>query len=65
MHSKKDFNVLKHCIDFIQQRKRDITNGDSPFSEGDKEISYSIAEERIFPIPFCECCENIGMNINP
>ncbi len=58
MHSKKDFNVLKHCIDLIQQRKRDITNGDSPFSEGDKEISYSysIAEERIFPIPFCECC---------
>lgn len=53
MKDNNDSSVLKECINFIQQSKRDIVNGDSPFSEGDKEKSYGIAEERIFPIPKC------------
>jgi hypothetical protein len=48
MNDNNNSSVLKECINFIQQRKRDIINGDSPFIEGDKEKSYGIAEERIF-----------------
>ena len=60
MNSKKVFNVLKECIDFIQQRKQDIINGDSPYSEGDNEKSYDIAEERIFQIPSCDISRKLA-----
>ena len=60
MDSKKDFNVLKECVDFIQQRKQEINIGDSPYSEGDKEISYGIAEERIFPTMFCDVSRKLA-----
>ena len=46
MNDNNNFSVIKECIDFIQQRKREIDIGDSPFTEGDSEISYGIAEER-------------------
>jgi len=60
MNSKKEFNVLKECIDFIQQRKREIDTRDSPFTEGDSEIGYGIAEERIFPIPVCDISRKLA-----
>jgi len=60
MDSKKESNVLKECIGFIQQRKREIGIEESPYTEGDKEISYDIAEERTFPIPFCDVSRKLG-----
>lgn len=54
MNDKSNPSVLKECIDFIQQRKREINIEDTPFTEGEKEISYDIAKERIFPIPHCD-----------
>jgi len=60
MDSNKDFNVLKECVDFIQQRKRETHTGDSPFTEGDKEINYDIAEERIFQIPSCDILRKLA-----
>jgi len=60
MNDNNNSSVLKECIDFIQQRKRDIINGDSPFIEGDKEKSYGIAEERIFSIPFCDVSRKLA-----
>jgi len=60
MNDNNNSSVLKDCIDFIQQRKRDVISGDSPFIEGDKEKSYGIAEERIFPIPFCDVSRKLA-----
>ncbi len=54
MNDKNNPSVLKKCIDFIQQRKREINIEDTPFIEGEDEISYDIAKERIFSIPICD-----------
>ncbi|GAH73041.1 unnamed protein product [marine sediment metagenome] len=51
MNSKKDFNVLKECIDFIQGSKRGLIKGDTLYIEGDKEVRVDIIEDRIFQIP--------------
>lgn len=45
MNDNSNPSVLKECIDFIQQREQDIIDEDSPFSEGDDDISYDIAKE--------------------
>jgi len=60
MNDDNNPSVLKECIDFIQQHKRDIIGEDSPFSEGDDEISYDIAEERIFSIPICDVSRKLA-----
>ncbi len=60
MNDDNNPSVLKECIDFIQQRKRDIIGGDSPFSEEDDGISYDIAEERIFSIPICDVSRKLA-----
>ena len=60
MNDNNNPSVLKECIDFIQQRKRDITSEDSPFTEGENEISYDIAKERIFPIPVCDVSRKLA-----
>jgi len=60
MNDNNNPSVLKKCIDFIQHRKREINIGDSPYSEGEKEISYGIAEERIFSIPICDVSRKLG-----
>ena len=44
MISKKDFNVLKECIDFIQGSKRGLIKGDTLYTEGDKEVSFDITD---------------------
>jgi len=38
MNEKQDFNVLKECIDFIQGSKRELIEGDTPYTEGDSFI---------------------------
>ena len=53
MNGKKDFNILKQCVDFIQNHKGELIKGDNPFSEDDKEVSFDITEDRIFKIPEC------------
>jgi len=60
MNSKKDFNVLKECIDFIQNYKRELIEGDTPYTEGDKEVSFDITEDRIFQIPECDDIRKLG-----
>ncbi len=60
MNDDKNPSVLKDCIDFIQQRKREINIEDSPFIEGENEISYDIAKERIFPIPDCDVSRKLA-----
>lgn len=47
---RKDLNVLKECIDFIQNHKRDLQEGDLPYTE-EQEISFDISEKCIFVIP--------------
>ena len=54
MNDKNNPSVLKECIDFIQQRKREIDIEDTPFIEGEDEIIYDIAKEIIFSIPICD-----------
>ena len=54
MNDDNNPSVLKKCIDFIQQSKREFKIEDTPFTEGEKEISYDIAKERIFSIPYCD-----------
>lgn len=54
MNDNNNPSVLKECIDFIQQRKREINIEDTPFIEGEDETSYEIAKERIFSIPSCD-----------
>lgn len=56
----KDILPLKDCIDFIQNSKRDIILGDSPYSEGEKETSFDITEERIFNISDCNDIRKLG-----
>jgi len=56
----KDILPLKDCIDFIQNSKRDIILGDSPYSEGEKERSFDITEERIFNISDCDDIRKLG-----
>jgi hypothetical protein len=51
---------LKECIDFIQSCKREIVEDDSPFSEGDDEVSFDITEDRIFRIPKCNDSGKLG-----
>lgn len=51
---------LKECIDFIQSCKKEIVEDDSPFSEGDDEVSFDITEERIFRIPKCNDIKKLG-----
>ena len=60
MNEKQDFNVLKECIDFIQSSKRDLIDGDTPYTEGDKEVSFDITEDRIFQIPDCDDIRELG-----
>ena len=60
MNDNNNSSVLKDCIDFIQQHKREINIGDTPFTEGEKEISYDIVKERIFPIPVCDVSRKLG-----
>ncbi len=60
MNGNNNSSPLKECIDFIQQRKRDIIDEDSPFSEGDDGISYDIAKERIFSVPICDESRNLA-----
>lgn len=60
MNNKKDFNVLKECIDFIQEYKRELIEGDTPYTEGDKEVSFNITEERIFQITGCDDNRKLG-----
>lgn len=60
MNEKQDFNVLKECIDFIQGSKRDLIDGDTPYTEGDKEVSFDITEDRIFQIPDCDDIRKLG-----
>ena len=60
MNDDNNSSVFKECIDFIQQRKRDISDEDSPSSEGDDGISYDIAEERIFSIPICDVSRKLA-----
>ena len=60
MNDQKDFNVLKECIDFIESCKREIIEGDTPYTEGDKEVSFDITEDRIFQIPDCDDTRKLG-----
>jgi len=60
MKDNSNSPVLKECIDFIQKHKSEMNIGDSAYTEGDKEISYGIAEERIFPIPICDVSRKLG-----
>jgi len=60
MNNKKDSNILKECIEFIQEHKRELTKGDIPYVAGEKEVSFDITEERIFKIPLCEDQRKLG-----
>ncbi|MFX1591981.1 MAG: DNA double-strand break repair nuclease NurA [Promethearchaeota archaeon] len=60
MKNKKDTTVLKECIEFIQKHKKILTEGDTPYITGEKEISYDITEERIFKIPQCADKRKLG-----
>jgi len=60
MNDKEDLNVLRDCVEFIQERKKEFGLGDSPFTEGDKEKSFGINEERIFSIPFCDITRRLA-----
>ena len=60
MNDNNNSSVLKKCIDFIQHRKREMDIGDKPFTEGDEEISYDIAEDRIFSIPSCDVSRRLA-----
>ena len=51
---------LKECIDFIQSCKRKLVEDDSPFSEGEDEVSFDITEDRIFRIPECKDIRKLG-----
>lgn len=51
MNTKKESNIIKKCIDFIETKKKESLDGDGPYSEGENEESFDITEERIFPIP--------------
>ena len=60
MNNKKELNVLKECINFIQSYKREIIEGDTPYTEGDKEVSFDITEDRIFQIPEWDDIRKLG-----
>ncbi len=60
MNDDNNPSVLKDCIKFIQQHKREAPFEDTPFIEGEDEISYDIAKERIFPIPICNISQKLG-----
>ena len=60
MNNKKDLNILKECVEFIQERKRELTIGDTPYITGEKEKSFDITEGRIFKIPPCEDQRKMG-----
>ncbi|MFX0057387.1 MAG: hypothetical protein ACFE8J_03715 [Candidatus Heimdallarchaeota archaeon] len=51
---------LKECIDFIQSYKKGLIEDDSPFSEGDDEVSFDIVEDRIFRLPKCDDIRKLG-----
>jgi hypothetical protein len=60
MNDENSSSVLRECIDFIQERKRDVKPTDSPSTEENGEISYDIAEERIFQIPECDTARKLA-----
>jgi hypothetical protein len=47
---RKDLKALKECINFIQNHKRDLHEGDLPYAE-EQEIGFDISEKHIFVIP--------------
>jgi len=51
MNTKKEANILKKCINFVETKKKEAFDGDIPYTEGENEESYNITNERIFPIP--------------
>lgn len=60
VNNKKDLNVLKECIEFIENYKRELIEGDTPYTEGDKEVSFDITEDRIFKISNCDDKRKLG-----
>ena len=49
---ERDLKVLKECIQFIQNHKKEFQEGDIPYTEDEnEEISFDISENRIFEIP--------------
>ena len=51
MNDNNNASVLRDCVEFIQEHKKEFGLGDSPFLGGDKEKSFGINKERIFRIP--------------
>ncbi len=51
MNDNNNASVLRDCVEFIQERKKEFGLGDAPFTGGDKEKSFGIDEKRIFRVP--------------
>ena len=51
MNDNNNASVLRDCVEFIQEHKKEFSLGDAPFTGGIKEKSFGINEERIFRIP--------------